>query len=116
MVSRRRAHELKRKMRAFRGGFDGVRKIAVRAVRAATVLRERTMDIRLLIDAQQEILALRRRNELLEAKVSTMELFGLALKTLPASQSRVETVDIAWKLARAIEEAAKAEAAPKAAD
>jgi len=52
----------------------------------------------LLVDARQEILRLRRENEILRAKVEVMELFACVLYTEPARAGREETVDIAWVL------------------
>lgn len=58
----------------------------------------------LLRDAAREIRDLRRRNEILSAKVETMELFACVLHTQPAHRPEGATVDIAWKLESAAEE------------
>ncbi len=52
--------------------------------------------------AVEEIRWLRRQNELLTAKVSTMELFALTLNTRPAYDSQPMSVDIAHELDRVI--------------
>lgn len=58
----------------------------------------------LLADAQREILELRRKNELLQAKISVMDLFACVLHTTPAAPSQAMTVDVAWQLQRMIDE------------
>ena len=58
----------------------------------------------LLLEAKAEIDRLRRRNEILEAKVSTMELFATVLHTNPHYPSEVMSEDVAWKLHRAFTE------------
>jgi hypothetical protein len=58
----------------------------------------------ILLAAKAEIEMLRRRNEVLEAKVSTMELFATVLHTMPYHPSRPEGVDVAWELSKAVEQ------------
>lgn len=58
---------------------------------------------RLLRGAEEEIRLLRRVNEVLEAKVQTMELFATVLHTRPAERGGGMAEDIAWKLGRAAE-------------
>jgi len=55
-------------------------------------------DPNLLRDAAAEIRALRRHNEILEAKVGVMELFACVLHTTPAQRHEGAAVDIAWEL------------------
>ena len=64
----------------------------------------------LLIDAKQEIVALRRRNEILEAQLGVVEVFAAALGLKRNEQGMGE--DVAWKLQRKIDELAKARAQP----
>lgn len=56
----------------------------------------------LLISAEQEIVSLRRSNEILRAKVDTMDLFALVLKTTPNHPSYGAGEDVAWSLRSAI--------------
>jgi hypothetical protein len=63
----------------------------------------------LLINAKSEIEQLRRRNEILAAKVDTMELFACVLHTQPASISIGQSEDIAYQLQQEIEELMKKE-------
>jgi hypothetical protein len=58
----------------------------------------------LLIDAKSEILALRRKNEILQAKVEVMDLFSLVLHTRPAYSEHGAVVDVAWQLQKEIQE------------
>jgi hypothetical protein len=58
----------------------------------------------LLAEAIDEIRDLRRRNELLSAKVEMIDLFAMVLHTTPAHRSQGASVDIAWKLQKAIDE------------
>lgn len=53
-------------------------------------------------EAAEEIRWLRRQNELLAAKVDTMELFALTLRTRPDYQPQPMAVDIAHELDRII--------------
>jgi hypothetical protein len=57
----------------------------------------------LLIDAREEILRLRRENEILRAKVDTMDLFALVLNTKPAYFGHAMSEDVAWKLDKEIQ-------------
>lgn len=63
----------------------------------------------LLAAAKAEIERLRRRNEILEAKVSTMELMGALLHSQPNYQPEGAVVDVAWELGREIENIEEAE-------
>jgi hypothetical protein len=58
----------------------------------------------LLLNAKAEIQRLRRENEILHAKVSTMELFATVLHTNPHYPSQAMAVDVAWELQKAIDE------------
>jgi hypothetical protein len=57
----------------------------------------------LLSEARHEIMELRHENEILRAKVETMELFACVLHTQPASQSRGMAPDVAWALQKEID-------------
>lgn len=57
----------------------------------------------LLLEASNEIESLRRRNEILQAKVDVMDFFACVLHTSPAQPDRLMAVDIAWKLREAAE-------------
>lgn len=57
----------------------------------------------LLNDARHEILALRRDNEILRAKVEVMDLFALVLNTTPNYRSQGMSEDVAWKLQKEID-------------
>lgn len=48
--------------------------------------------------AAEEIRSLRRANEVLAAKVDTMNLFALVLRTSPSYQGQGEGEDIAWRI------------------
>jgi len=54
--------------------------------------------VELLSNAAAEIRALRRRNELLSAKVEMIDLFACVLHTQAASRPVGEGPDIAWAL------------------
>lgn len=58
----------------------------------------------LLANAMHEIRELRRRNELLSAKVEMVDLFACVLHRQPASRSQGATVDVAWLLQKKIDE------------
>ena len=55
----------------------------------------------LLIDAKHEIDTLRRRNELLQAKVDVVEVFSAALLGVPRNMGA--TIDISWQLQKEID-------------
>lgn len=59
----------------------------------------------LMLRASEEIRMLRRRNELLEAKVGTMELFATVLNTRPWAPSQGYGEDIVWRIEKALQEA-----------
>ena len=65
----------------------------------------------LLLQAQHEIIGLRRRNEILQAKVDTMDLFAVVLRTAPAHQSMAMGEDVAWLIDKEIQEINRREAA-----
>lgn len=65
----------------------------------------------LLATAMHEIQDLRRRNEVLSAKVEVMDLFALVLNTSPARQSMGMGEDVAWSLQKKIDELKKEEEA-----
>ncbi len=58
----------------------------------------------LLSNAMHEIRDLRRRNEILNAKVEVMDLFACVLHTTPASRSQGAAPDVAWLLQKKIDE------------
>lgn len=60
---------------------------------------------RLLLEAKEEIISLRRRNEILGAKVDMIDLFACVLHTRPAGQAMGMSEDVAWKIERAITDA-----------
>lgn len=62
----------------------------------------------LLTSAVHEIQGLRRRNEILNAKVEVMELFACVLHTTPAQHSQSMSPDVAWALQKKIDEIDKA--------
>ncbi len=55
-----------------------------------------------LITAKAEIESLRRRNEILQAKVEVMNLFVCVLHTSPAIHNPPMGIDVAWELGREI--------------
>lgn len=57
----------------------------------------------LLIDAREEIVSLRRRNEILSAKVETMELLAGFLHAQVTSRAVGMAEDVAWKLQKEID-------------
>lgn len=57
----------------------------------------------LLVKAREEIIALRRRNEILSAKVEVMDLFACVLHTQAAHRNDGMTIDIAWELGKEID-------------
>ena len=58
----------------------------------------------LLEAAKAEIVSLRRTNEILAAKVQTMELFATVLHTEPARSRESVAIDVAWQLQKKIDE------------
>ena len=69
--------------------------------------------IQTLKDAQDEIRELRRRNEILAAKVEVMDSFMCVLHTAPAVKTQGAGIDVAYELQKHIYELEKAEK-PKA--
>lgn len=67
--------------------------------------------ISLLSEAQNEITLLRRRNEILSAKVQVMDNFMCILHTVPASYSPPMEVDLAWRIGNAVNELNEAKVA-----
>ncbi len=64
----------------------------------------------LLMQAREEIVTLRRRNEILEAQVGVVEIFAAALGF--KRNERGKAVDIAWLLQRRIDEMNTPKVAP----
>lgn len=58
----------------------------------------------LLSKAKDEIVGLRRRNEILQAKVDVMDLFALVLHTSPARRTEGYGEDVVWMLQQKINE------------
>lgn len=58
----------------------------------------------LLIQAREEIIHLRRRNEILSAKVEMIDLFACILNTRPWAPVEGKGEDVAWKLEQKIRE------------
>lgn len=67
--------------------------------------------IELLHDAKHEINSLRRRNEILSAKVEVMDLLACFLHTQPATREQGMTIDVAYELERHANELAEREKA-----
>ncbi len=57
-----------------------------------------------ITEAIAEISRLRRENEILAAKVDVMDLFACVLITSAATRSHGESVDVVWKLNKALDE------------
>lgn len=57
----------------------------------------------LLRQAREEILRLRRTNDILSAKVEVIELFSLVFQTQPAYPSTGMSIDVAWLIQRRLE-------------
>lgn len=68
---------------------------------SARTTPERSEVERLMLDAAVEIESMRRRMDVLQAKVDMIDLFELVLKTQPRSVGQGMGVDIAWSLRRA---------------
>jgi hypothetical protein len=60
--------------------------------------------VELLATAMHEIRDLRRRNEILAAKVEMIDLFACVLNTQPARHSQGMAPDVAWALQKKMEE------------
>lgn len=58
----------------------------------------------MLAGAMYEIRDLRRRNEILGAKVEMIDLFACVLNTQPAHLSRGASIDIAWQIEKRLAE------------
>lgn len=56
-----------------------------------------------LLAAKHEIEALRRRNEILQAKVEVMDLFACVFHTSPATYNPPMGVDVSWELGKEID-------------
>lgn len=70
--------------------------------------------IDLLNDAMQEILDLRRRNEILSAQIGVVEVFAAALGLKHGDRGAAP--DVAWALRKKIEELSKANLKPNSDD
>lgn len=58
----------------------------------------------LLLHAKQEIVALRRRNEILAAKVETMDMMTFVLRSSPPPQQSIGMgEDVAWLIDRELQ-------------
>ncbi len=57
----------------------------------------------LLQEAHEEILHLRRQNQILAAKVEMIDLFACVLHTRPATLVKSMGEDVAWKLQQKID-------------
>lgn len=57
----------------------------------------------LLLEAREEITRLRRENEVLRAKVETMELFAQTLRTQPYYEPMGMAEDVVFKLSREVQ-------------
>ena len=55
-----------------------------------------------LASAKHEIIALRRQNEILRAKVEVMDLFAVVLHTKPAYPDQCASVDVVWEIEQEI--------------
>lgn len=58
----------------------------------------------LLNDARHEIISLRRRNEILSAKVEVFDSLMCLLHTSPAQHSQAMSPDVAWQIEKGLEE------------
>lgn len=63
----------------------------------------------LLLEARQEIIGLRRSNELLRAKIEMVELFASVHRTTPFQQPQQMAPDVVYQMDRAIDELTEAE-------
>lgn len=66
----------------------------------------------LLEQARDEILHLRRDNEILRAKVEVMDLFACVLHTTAAGRSQGMAEDVAWRLQQKITELEEVASSP----
>lgn len=57
-----------------------------------------------LIAAEKEITELRRANEILTAKVETMEIFAMALRRRHSDRNTCMSEDIVWRMKRLVDE------------
>lgn len=62
-----------------------------------------------LLSAIHEIQDLRRRNEILSAKVEVMDLFALVFTTKPNYPTHGMSEDIAWRMQKRVDEIEQAE-------
>jgi hypothetical protein len=58
----------------------------------------------LLVEAREEIVSLRRANEVLSAKVEVMDLFACVLHSTPATRGHGAAPDVAWALTKRVGE------------
>ena len=65
----------------------------------------------LLLDAKEEIVRLRRRNEVLEAQMQIVEVFGAALFAR-VGREQGAAPDVVWALEKKIDELARAQPQP----
>lgn len=64
-------------------------------------------DIRIMVEAADEIRRLRRANELLSAKVEMINLFACVLHSNAATRVETAAPDVAWQLDQIIRDHAK---------
>jgi hypothetical protein len=67
-------------------------------------MMERSEDYQLLLLAKHEILELRRRNEVLSAKVETMELFDRAISAQVSIRPLRYSEDFVWRIEKRLNE------------
>lgn len=70
-------------------------------------MTEQERAMRMAIDTIRD---LRRENEILQAQVDVMELFGLAMRTSPAYRTQGMGEDAAWLLQQELEKMERAQA------
>ena len=73
-----------------------------------------TEEENLLRKAIWEIQDLRRRNEVLSAKVEVMDLFHLVLRTQPNYGSQGASIDVAWEMQKRVDEIVSAKSSTTA--
>lgn len=66
----------------------------------------------IMADARVEIMALRRRNDILSAKVDTMELLASINRPMRAESTSAMSVDVVWQLDNAVTAINQREAKP----